>query len=93
MKGTPVRIFTTTWDGDCFRAKSFLDRNGVRYEEIDIEKNAAALKTVMDANGGKRRVPTFEVAGMFYGNPPINELARIVGLTESPQPEEQRATR
>lgn len=90
MNGTPVRIFTTTWSGDCFRAKSFLDRNGIRYEEIDIETNAAALKTVMDANGGKRRVPTFEIAGQFYGNPPINELARIVGLSETPQPEGQR---
>ena len=65
MKGKPIRIFTTTWCGDCFRAKSFLDRNGVRYEEVDIEKNEAALQTIMNANGGKRRVPTFEIDGQF----------------------------
>jgi mycoredoxin len=93
MKGTPIRIFTTTWCGDCFRAKSFLDRNGVRYEEVDIEKNDAALKTVMTANGGKRRVPTFEVNGQFYGNPPITELARIVGLADGAPPEAPRAAR
>jgi len=93
MNGKPIRIFTTTWSGDCFRAKSFLDRNGIRYEEIDIEKSEAALKTVMTANGGKRRVPTFEIDGQFHGNPSINELARLVGLAEAPPAEAPRAVR
>ena len=93
MKGKPIRIFTTTWCGDCFRAKSFLDRNGVRYEEVDIEKNEAALQTVMNANGGRRRVPTFEIDGQFHGNPAINELAKLVGLVEAPPTEAPRAAR
>lgn len=93
MKGKPIRIFTTTWCGDCFRAKSFLDRNGVRYEEVDIEKNEAALQTVMNANGGRRRVPTFEIDGQFHGNPAINELAKLVGLVEAPPVEAPRAAR
>jgi mycoredoxin len=93
MKGKPIRIFTTTWCGDSFRAKSFLDRNGVRYEEVDIERNESALQTVMNANGGKRRTPTLEVDGQFFGNPPINELARIVGLGEAPPAEAPRAAR
>ena len=34
----------------------------------------------MDHNEGKRRVPTFEINGAYYGDPSIPELAKLVGI-------------
>ena len=76
-----VRVYTTQWCSDCWRAKRFLRENGVEFSEIDIEQDDEAVEFVMAKNDGKRRVPTFEVDGAYYGNPTIPELARIVGVS------------
>ena len=75
-----INVYTTHWCPDCWRAKRFLRENGIEFDEIDIESDEAAVRIVMQQNGGKRRVPTFEIDGAYYGNPSIPELARVVGL-------------
>jgi thioredoxin reductase (NADPH) len=52
----------------------------VTVEKIDIDQNPEAAEVVMAANDGKRRVPTFEIEGRLYGNPPLHELRRLLGL-------------
>ena len=76
-----IRAYTTQWCSDCWRAKRFLREHGVTFEEIDIERDESAGQLVMEQNGGKRSVPTFDIEGSFYGNPSIPELARIVGVS------------
>lgn len=76
-----VRVYTTQWCSDCWRAKRFLREKGVEFSEVDIEQDDVAVELVMEKNDGKRRVPTFEVDGAYYGNPTIPELARIVGVS------------
>jgi hypothetical protein len=34
----------------------------------------------MSHNGGKRRVPTFDINGSFHGNPPLSKLAALLGV-------------
>ncbi len=75
-----IQIYTTNWCSDCWRAKRFLRENNVAFDEIDIELDENAEQLVVEKNGGKRRVPTFEIEGSYYGNPTIPELARIVGI-------------
>ena len=75
-----IRVYTTQWCPDCWRAKRFLKENEVAFDEIDIERDEEAVRLVMEHNDGKRRVPTFEVDGSYYGNPTIPELANIVGV-------------
>lgn len=75
-----IRMYSTRWCGDCFRAKAFLESRGVAYEEVDIERDAEAAALVMRANEGKRRVPTFEIEGAYHGNPRLDELARLTGV-------------
>lgn len=75
-----IQVYTTRWCPDCWRAKRFLRENDVAFDETDIEQDERAVQIVMKQNGGKRRVPTFEIDGVFYGNPSIPELARIVGV-------------
>lgn len=76
-----IRMYTTTWCGDCYRVKRFLESNGVEFEEINIDEDEQAAMLVMQNNQGKRRVPTLEVDGSYYGNPPLHELADIVGIS------------
>ena len=67
-----VRMYTTTWCPDCHRAKRFLNQHQIAFEEIDIEAVEDAAEVVIRANGGKRKVPTFEVDGRYFHCSPFN---------------------
>ena len=59
----PVRMYTTTWCGDCKVAKAFLSKLNIPFEEINIETDPGAAEYVMRVNGGKRSVPTLVYNG------------------------------
>jgi mycoredoxin len=67
-----VKVYTTSWSGDCEQAKQFLDDEGIFYEEIDIEHNSAAARLVESANGGRRIVPTFDIDGTVFSLKPFD---------------------
>jgi len=77
-----IRIYTTSWCPDSRQAKRFLKEHRLSYQEIDIEKDPQAARFVEDANGGKRKVPTFEVDGRVFPCSPFNaqELEQKLGL-------------
>jgi mycoredoxin len=68
-----IKMYTTTWCGDCRNAKRFLREHGVAFEEINIEEEAGAADYVMQVNDGKRKVPTFEVDGRAFNLSPYDE--------------------
>jgi mycoredoxin len=68
-----IKMYTTTWCGDCRNAKRFLVERGIAYEEINIEEQEGAAEYVMSVNGGKRKVPTFEVDGRAFNLSPYDE--------------------
>ena len=53
-----IVMYSTTWCGDCRRAKRIFGASGVEYTEINIDEDWAAAKEVMRLNGGMRSVPT-----------------------------------
>ncbi|MEV5984705.1 mycoredoxin [Streptomyces sp. NPDC052051] len=57
MPGT-VTMYSTTWCGYCRRLKSQLDREGITYNEINIEHDPDSAAFVEKANGGNQTVPT-----------------------------------
>jgi mycoredoxin len=67
-----LRMYTTRWCPDCWRAKQFLKRQGLEFEEINIEDVPKAAEFIMSVNGGKRRVPTFELEGRTFYCSPFN---------------------
>ena len=83
----PFRIYTRSWCEDSHAAKEFLTGRGLVFEEIDIELHPEAVPFVEGANGGKRRTPTFEVAGrVFHASPFRTEiLVAELGLAEAPE--------
>jgi len=67
-----IKVYTTSWSGDCDQAKRFLDDEGIFYEEVDIEESAAGARFVETANGGKRIVPTFDIDGTVFSLKPFH---------------------
>ncbi|MFD6467153.1 glutaredoxin family protein [Streptomyces goshikiensis] len=53
-----VTMYSTTWCGYCNRLKKQLDREGIAYNEINIELDPASAVFVEQANGGNQTVPT-----------------------------------
>ena len=75
----PLTIYSTTWCGYCHRLMKQLDREGVEYTSVDIERDAAAAAFVQGVNGGNQTVPTVVYAdGTAATNPSLKDvLARV----------------
>ncbi len=77
----PATVYSTTWCPDCHRAKAFLKSNQIDYREIDIEATPGAGDLIAEHNDGKQVVPTLEIDGRFYGNPSLQELGQLFGVS------------
>jgi len=53
-----IIMYTTSWCGDCRRAKRIFAAWSVPYTEVDIEEDGDAAALVTRLNAGKRSVPT-----------------------------------
>lgn len=70
-----VTMFSTAWCGYCRRLKGQMDREGIRYEEVDIESRSDAADLVMSLNGGAQTVPTVLFPdGSSATNPSVAEV-------------------
>jgi mycoredoxin len=70
-----LTVYTTTWCGFCYQLKDGLQRAGIDYAEVDIEREADAAELVMSVNGGNRTVPTVVFAdGTALTNPSLSEV-------------------
>ena len=77
-----IRMYGSKWCGDCRRARNFLKEKGITYEDVDIDADRAAAEFVTQHNGGKRKVPTFDVDGRVFSSSPFSaeQVARELGL-------------
>ena len=53
-----IRMYTTNWCPDCWRAKQVMTSMNVTYEEVNIHEDEEAVDTVIQLNNGHRSVPT-----------------------------------
>ncbi len=68
-------MYTTPWCGYCHRLKGQLDREGITYEVVDIERTPEAAAVVESANNGNQTVPTLVYAdGTAQTNPSIDDV-------------------
>jgi mycoredoxin len=79
-----VTMYSTTWCGYCRRLKSQLDREGIAFTEIDIERDPQAAAVVEKVNNGNQTVPTLVVVPANGGpqvamtNPSLAEVKRAL---------------
>ncbi|MGH3695486.1 MAG: mycoredoxin [Pseudonocardiaceae bacterium] len=70
-----IRMYSTVWCGHCRRLKAQLDRAGIDFHEVDIERDAAAASFVAGVNGGNHTVPTVLLPdGSVLTNPSIDQI-------------------
>ena len=70
-----LTMYSTSWCGYCHRLKAQLDREGIDYDVVDIERNPVAARYVMSVNGGNQTVPTVRFEdGTALTNPSIVQV-------------------
>ena len=70
-----LTMYTTSWCGYCMRLKRSLDREGIPFEEVNIEEDERAAEFVMTANGGNQTVPTVLFPdGSVLTNPSLEQV-------------------
>jgi mycoredoxin len=68
-------MYTTVWCGYCQRLKAQMTREGIVFEEIDIENDPEAAAFVESINGGNQTVPTLVFPdGTALTNPSIGQV-------------------
>jgi mycoredoxin len=74
MSGS-VTMYSTQWCGYCHRLKGQLDREGIRYEVVDIEQDPQAAELVEQVNDGNQTVPTLVYSdGTAQTNPSLIQV-------------------
>ena len=76
-----IRMYSTTWCGDCRRSKRFLQEHQIDFEEINIEHDPEAAAVVISLNHGMRSVPTIIFPdGSVLVEPSNTALANKLGI-------------
>jgi mycoredoxin len=79
-----MTMYTTSWCGFCRRLKMQLDREGIGYDEVDIDRTPDAAEIVMKVNGGNRTVPTVVYPdGSAATNPSFGEVKDTLARVEA----------
>jgi mycoredoxin len=70
-----LTMYTTSWCGYCVRLKRGLEREGIEFDEVNIETDPEAEAFVMQTNNGNATVPTLLLPnGEVLTNPPLPQL-------------------
>lgn len=76
-----ITMFSTSWCGYCRRLRSQLDREGIPFNEVDIERDTESARFVEKVNQGNQTVPTVLFPdGSAATNPSVIEVKqRLAG--------------
>jgi mycoredoxin len=76
LNSKKIKMYATTWCGDCRMARRWFDSHNIPYEWINIENDDEAAAYVMKVNRGMRSVPTIVFPdGSILVEPSPRELA------------------
>ncbi|MFC7388091.1 MULTISPECIES: mycoredoxin [Sphaerisporangium] len=79
-----LKVYTTSWCGPCKRLKGQLMREGISFQEIDIEANPDAAKFVESVNNGNQVVPTVVLEdGTALTNPSVIQLKGLLARAKA----------
>lgn len=71
----PVVVYGTMWCAASQLVRRYLDRLGIPYLYVDIERDPAAASRLRWLTGGYASHPTVAVAGEVLVEPTLNELS------------------
>ncbi len=62
-----VMIYTKAWCPYCSEAKALLDRKGVDFTEVEIDKEPQRRLEMLERSGGRRTVPQVFIGATHVG--------------------------
>lgn len=77
-----VKIYSATWCAFCHAAKDYLDKLGVKYQDLDVEANPAAGLEAVNKSG-QRGIPVIDIGGdiiVGFDRPHIDAALKTHGL-------------
>ena len=81
MSDSQITVYGAFWCPDCHRSKQFLGEHQIPYNWIDIEEDEEGERFVIEANSGKRRIPTITFGdGSVLSVPSNADLAAKLDL-------------
>lgn len=81
MTEPSITVYGAYWCPDCRRSKQFLGEHQIPYNWVDIEQDKMGEQFVIQANNGKRIIPTIVFEdGSLLVEPSNAELAAKLGL-------------
>ena len=85
VSASGLTVYGASWCPDCRVAKRVLAEAGARYDEIDIDDDAASAALVIARSGGRRVIPTLAFDGRIWAfNPQPPHLRRLLEGSASP---------
>jgi mycoredoxin len=80
-----ITMYSTPWCGYCHRLRTQLDREGIPYEVVDIERVPEAAAIVEQVNNGNQTVPTLVYSdGSAQTNPSLAQVkAKLAVLPDA----------
>ena len=73
-----VTVYSTTWCGFCHMAKAYFDKLGVKYKDVDVERDINAAKEAVEKSG-QMGVPVIDIDGTIivgFDRPRIDTMLR-----------------
>lgn len=77
-----VTVYSTTWCGFCKQAMKYFDSIGVKYQDVDVEKDPKAAEEMVEKSG-QMGVPVIEIGESLivgFDRPKIDAALQAAGL-------------
>lgn len=81
-KADKVKIYSATWCAFCHAAKEYLDKQGVKYTDLDVEQDPANGAAAVQKSG-QRGIPVLDIDGdiiVGFDRPKIDSSLKAHGL-------------
>ncbi len=78
-----IQIYSATWCAFCHAAKDYLDKKGVKYEDLDVEHDPANAEASVKKSG-QMGIPVIDINGTIivgFDRPKIDEALKVNNLT------------
>ena len=80
-----IAFYGADWCGDCRRSKALLDRLGVAYDYLEVDKDEDLAVKVIEINGGAQSIPVIVFPDGTHltepSNPQLQAKVEALGLT------------
>jgi len=76
-----IKVFSTPSCPYCVTLKEFLKQNNIEFEDVDVSKNEAVLKEMVEKSG-QMGVPVLDIDGQIVVGFDKKKISEILNLKE-----------